>query len=515
MVHFSVVFSIKKGATVEILFQKDKIDDYYKIQPTILKFKHNLKEKMIESNTISTKNEDRLTPMSIKFSMNQDVNIDLLLTRPITPKTHVYCLKNETQHLKLYTLDEAFEKDILYKEVYRNSSRIHTNIDLRKIDSKNLLLECYSKDSNLKYQGILHLSKNEFWNFSKYPTAFYKANEMTDFYYYGIKAFIKQGFSFLEAREKSEKITRNLFSHYPKKWGIGEATNYGSNITESDTFLSDFNTQLEFIKNYKNNMANNIIFDELKKYSFDGGSNINKYIKAHFFPDTLNAIANEHTPMWYEVKNITTDRTGGTVQVVEKNTTKSVIIDFESNRGSKQKQSQVALVQDINIANINKNNLYLTASINRIEGLSEKKVSMGQTPDCTGQAIIKLAYFDNYNQFLGSTILVNMEDSIASLIDTTGILTNAITLDDTNTTHIIKLKKTKYDRLVVDINHEVKLLPNIIDINRIKTISVSLLVQDFFTEGPSLSRTGIVYPSCNQAKAFLEVSKIGIYNYEI
>ncbi|WP_207251329.1 hypothetical protein [Thiothrix fructosivorans] len=420
---------------------------------------------------------------------------------------HIQCSGKEVKYIKLYEVDENINILKLYGEMYSDYKKIHVAVDIKEIFSPNLLAECYDKNLNITNRALLHVDKNEPWVSHKLdliPT--YVVSTMTDIYYRGYKALAYTSISANEKRNKVENVVRKIYSDLPKTWYIG----YNNILDDQyNSYVGIWESQVAFIYNHKDLTLKEILsgIEDLLFYN----KSVNNYIKANYSENSLKVIGNEYDKKWYESRFINSKNTGGTIQVVRKDNKEYLMIDFESNREKDGEQSAIFFSQDIDIGNI-RNNIYLVANIDRIEGLSEL-TTLGTT-NCSAVAAISLTYLDYNNNMLGHTVLANMQDSLASIVASIGgVYANPKYLSSNNERNVIRLNNTRYKRLIVDVNQEIGKLKSIKSLSQVKTISLKLVVADFFTDGDYYHWLGfrLSTPSCKKAKAFMEVSGVGLY----
>lgn len=426
---------------------------------------------------------------------------------------HVRCSRREAVYIKAYEVNENLEKNSLYGEMYSESlsRRIHLAIDIREISSPLLLVECYTKELKITNRALLHAKKGEKWLDSKLSTSpTYFTSDLTELYYRSYRAIAYRNLTVSKKKEMAEKEVRKIYNNLPEKWYIGYR-----DILDDDhiAYTDDWNIKMEFIEEYSGLNRYSVI-NELEKLFFFRSININPYVKASFYKENLSVIANEKTNGWYKSRFINSDRTGGTIQNVTQDGKDFIMIRFESNREKEGEQSAISISLDVDVGINSKNDLFLVMNIENIAGLSEVG-SFGNTK-CSGVSGVSIGYIDYYGNIIGHTILANMQDSLSSLISSTGVYTNPRYLSSNNTRNVIRLNYNRYRDISINIGREISEIPNITNSNQVREVKISLVAADFFTDGDYYHWSGIrtSTPSCNKAKALMDISEIGLYKVE-
>jgi hypothetical protein len=507
-------YTAKKGEVLFIGFGN------YFTKPTLLDFSHNIPKEDIISNKLSLSPKDRPSKQWIVFRMNQDISFNMKITQEINTKISAFCADNSSRavgsqdYANIYKLDEYLEKSYFIKSAgyYLNyDTKVHNNND-------NLLIECYNNRGSFLYSGIVHITKNEFWNFRSSSIAnrnyygSYKVGYLTDLYFKGYKKFIKDGLEPDIAKEKATKKVKSIFKDYTSEY-IGETfyTYNGTTYAVTKSISKSLSNQFDFIEYYYRKNSNYIsrrkIIDSIFNYLFNQ-EYIDDYLKVNFFQNKIKLLSKNNffnsNVGWKKIGTTENKHAEGNIFIDDKNI---LNITLTSNRQRYDALSLFKMQQTVNIENFDKSNLYFKASIKQIYG-KEENGQWGMN-DCSGMAGITLAYLDKNNNTIGHTSIVNMDDSIILGTDFYG---NPQTPESTDFRHIIKTNDIKeYRAVVLNIKDEVENIPNITSVNEINKIQMILFTSDYFTEGDRYYWDHKIVSNCRDAKAFLKVSEAGIY----
>lgn len=504
----------KEGELIYITF-----GNYFMI-PTLLDYQHNIPKKDIVESSLSLLPSTRGTQQWIVFKVNQNINFNMKITRELSQTINAFCFYNSTistsnkLRSSIYKLDNDLEKSYLIRKQTRNS--ISYDTENHKLN-ENLLLECHDSEE-LLYRGIVHLSNDEFWNFRStfnsnrvdYKTSgSYKIDYLSDIYFHGYKYFREKGIDFTMSKRKSNEKIKSIFKDFKAEY-IGEALHDydGTKYKEVDSISEGLDHQLTFIKRRKPYLSTQDILNSISSHLFDE-KYIDDYLKVNFFQDEIRVLSQNNLfngfSGWEKFSTDDNKHSTGTI-FIDKNILNITLL---SNRKNEDSLSMFKVQQSLNIKRLNKSNLYFKASVMEMDGVEEK--SPFGLNDCSGMAGITLAYLNDKDEVIGYTSILDLDENF--MLDSNTIIRNeAQTVSNSDFGHIIKTNNLKNFRaIVLKIEDEIKNIPNINSINEINKIKIILFTSDYFTEGDKYYWGQKIVSDCTNAKAFLKVKEVGIY----
>jgi len=278
-----------KDSKISILLNdSNKQTQFSPVFFTVLGFTHNIKEENIIDNSISIKTDDRLLKeRNIQFNITKNIEMNFLVMDGITDGLITLCSKSGKDDIKLFGLNSNLEKKELYptnysKEVLYSGVKLDVFFKIEDIEEEYLLVECYEYGM-VKYSGLFHLTKNEYWNFWRSKDYYlgtldkniklpkFRISYLTELYYRGFRVYRNNNVSIQNSKIKVNKIIKILFPNYPfEELGFHSSSYIENELIEN--YLDNLEKKFQDIEK-KYNISSSYILNLLEEYLFIENSN--------------------------------------------------------------------------------------------------------------------------------------------------------------------------------------------------------------------------------------------------
>ncbi len=438
-------------------------------------------------------------------------------TPEIQTKLLPKCSEDVYINSALYGLDENFNETRLLRK--KDSSRgSYLLYDTKDIYEKHLLFKCssYEKHPYIRhdtYSSIIHKIENEFWFNDKVACCInlkpnYRASYLSELYYKIYTKLFKQGYTHDQAKNTSNHLLKKAFPDYP---GINIGAANEASKDDYDHFHNSLKRQIKFAEIYTN-LKSSAITSVLSAQILNKDKQIiNSYLLAAFLEDNqLTSVSKsskfENELDWSKNNLINSYSTGNSSFYYDERGEKHLSLNLTSSRGEHDKTSILSYSQITSISSYDNRKLYFILEADYMKGLDEK-TTFGFS-GCSGVAAVVLEYLNHEGKEVGASILVNMTDSVilGSLLYNT-----ADTLESNSYRNVIRVGSESHRRIALKLSEEMTKIRNISSIDTIKSVRMMLVVSDFFTDGYYYVYGQELPPSCNQAKAKMDIKRAGVY----